>query len=552
MRCPSCGKNLPDGTAFCTACGAKLGSTLKGTAVQPHFEESRADRAVKTAERKKGPPKKKFLGAAIGVLAVLIVAGAAAFLLMNRDLRQFESAVKRQELSSAVQAYSQLDMEDRLKANSWLQEYLQTLEADYYKGKYEYTDAKARMDDLCQFDSVRTEAERALERIEIDNTAVIAHKKAQQYAEEEKWEQAYEALAGLNTTYRNYDEAAALRSECAKKYKEVVLAQCETLASGGEYQKLISSLLTALKIMPNDTDLSLKLQSYTDQFEEATLAEAERLAQGGDYAGAKDLLTTALGIRELDSFYMAMDRYQEAINEQEYQQLVADCEQRCQTSGTEAVIQYLYELMDQESFDMKRRELLDQYQQKYVAEILERASVKAGERDFEGAIQLLQNARNVYDCAEFQNAISNYEGYLPIDLMDCHRIDETDDFNDCLKENVEDQFGNQYDRAICWIKYGNYQSEYSDYAVFFPDKKYISLRGTLAPRKCDSRTKGYISIYLDGELAYQSPTINCTTEPLEFNVDVSGCSQMRLELHYIPEGVGYWDTFGVLISAKLS
>ena len=555
MRCPSCGKSLPENVTFCTECGAKLTAALKGSAIKSiksNFGSRSIDNGIKMKDREKKPRNKNRLWIIAGVLFAVIAIGTAACLLfMNRGLKQFKSAVKEQEISSAMQHYNELALEDRMKANAWLREYLQALENDYYNEDHEYTEARARMEDLCQFDSVRADAAKALKRIDFDNNATIAYKKAQQYAEDGKWQQAYESLAELNIAYRNYDEAAAFRSECAKKYKEAVLSHCEALEAEKDYQEIISSLLSAMQIHHNDADLVLALQDYADEFEDATLSDAAKLAQEGKYSEAIEVLTIASDIWEADSFSVAIDDYYRAIEDQELQALKANCEEKYRESGAEAVLKLLNSMDPQTKFDDDRMLLLSEYQQKYVDEVLESASAKADARDFEGAISLLQNARNTYDASEFQQAISGYEEYLPIDLTDCHCIDASDYFSKTILANVEDQFGHKYDRAICWENYAAYRAEQSIYAVFFLDKKYISLRGTLAPRYCDSGESGYICIYLDGEMAYESPIISCTTEPFEFNVDVSGCSQMRLELHHLGNG-GYWDSFGILVSAKLS
>ena len=548
MRCPSCGKDLPESIAFCTQCGTKLDATWEGTAAKSSPANSDTDHAIKEKHKgKRKPSNKKRLWVIAGALLIAVAVGAAAFLFFaNKDLNQFKSAVKGQELSSAIQYYNEFALEDRMKAKTWLREYLQALENDYYDGKYAYTDAKSRIDDLRQFDFIQTDAANALDRIELDNNATIAYKQAQQYAEEEKWQQAYETLSELSTTYRNYDEAAALRSDCAKKYKESVLAQCETLSAAGDYKALIPSLLSALKILPNDTELVLKLQSYTDQFADATLSQAEKLAQEGNYSGAVDLLTEALSIRETDSLHKAIESYDEIIDGQEFQQLKAECEQKYSDSGAETVISYLNGLNNQESFDEKRMLLLRDYQQKYVDEVLKNASAKADERDFEGAIRLLQNARNVYDTSTLQQAISDYEEYLPIDLADCHVLDCSGYSNPEIGEEVTDVFGNTYTNAVCCTG----RARDPRYVIFYPNHRYLQISGTIAPYDCDSSMSGYIRIYADDEQIYQSPEIHRTTEPFQFDVEISSCSQLKIEFHQTTDAL--LDTCGVVISAKLS
>lgn len=129
-----------------------------------------------------------------------------------------------------------------------------------------------------------------------------------------------------------------------------------------------------------------------------------------------------------------------------------------------------------------------------------------------------------------------YDSKMPIKLSKCHVI-ESDNIYLC---NVKtDAFG--IDREdIIYSENGSLDS----YIILYPDQNYIRLLGEIVSSSGSNkeRTKS-VKIYTDGVLVYESPELSKSTAAIPIDIDVSGCSQLKLEFH------GYAE---VIVDATLS
>lgn len=84
-------------------------------------------------------------------------------------------------------------------------------------------------------------------------------------------------------------------------------------------------------------------------------------------------------------------------------------------------------------------------------------------------------------------------------------------------KRVYDKFGNRYS-TIADNRYGN-----SIHWVYTADKKHSKLRGTIyIPQGEEGSGEGYVSIQADGVFRYRSPVLTKDSEPIDFEVDITG------------------------------
>ena len=459
--------------------------------------------------------------------------------LSQLDATQFEKQIEGKEIDSAVALYQNMSDDARNAANDWLTTFLQKTESDYYEGTIDYTTARDIISNVRNFEAARRDATDILERIYADNEATKAFTNAKEFAEQEKWLQAYQLLENITVDFRNYDDVAKARTEYAGKYKETVINDCDKLLAAGKYKELFSAISEALGEMPNDTELSVKSTEYYNAFEKNSLSEAAALAEAEKYAEAVTCLEDAQSIYYFDSFWDAASEYY-------YSWLVKTVETTENDSGLENAVAVLNaEKYTSTYFNDKCLSFAETYFTRFVDDVLERASAYAKERKFQKAVEIIEDAGYTYSDDRLQTALDNYSEYLPIDLADCQVID-----SERLKVgSFTDAFGNTYDNAIANEKYGAYA-----HVIYYLNKRFVKLSGTISVVTCElnynAQPVGHpIYFYKDGELVYTTPTIINNTEPFSFEIDVTGCSQLEI---YFSEEEYYWWNWQAVISATLS
>lgn len=526
MFCKKCGAELPKGTRFCSKCGANLSV---GNVQKPEKKVS-----FNIKELFSGT-KKKYAIATSAILGVLVIAALLFVILVlpNMAVNGFKSQIQNREYRDAYLAYEEFDSEDRTKANKWMREYIGTVEEDYYAGKLDYSTATGILEELMQFDAAYNEANKAGENVYLDNQSAIAFDKAKEYADEEKWQEAYEELENVHIKYRLYDEVSTLRNECVTNIRTDALEQINAFATSGEIDKLIAARDLALMVLPDDKEIIQAAQTHLDAFVTKTLADAKTLADNKDFAGAMDLLQYAVSMYEHQDFWSALEGYG-------YDSAEAHCEALVAQNDLLGAVKYAKGLADADS---KYDALLEKYADPLVEKTLATAKEYADKREYEKAISTIETVQKVYDCNELQTAVETYTSYLPIRLVDCYVVKDTIDW----KTSATDAFGKEHTESLAiW-------ANYEQYIIYNLDGKYVNFVGEMVHVKggdyvtYDASVQ--IKIYLDDELIYTSDEITITTQPVSFSVDVTGGKLLRIE--YDTVSYCMWGG-GCIIDATLS
>ena len=569
------------------------------------IESAFGDATKKRAEK---PPKneakikpfyeeRRFVVAILLIIVVLASCVTAFLLLRNKSIKDFKTDVLSGSSQEAVTKYQKLSKSGKAEADTFLKNYIESIESDYYAGQHSFEGASQMLMGLEDFSSVREDAVATLSRIQEDNQNETAFLNAKQFAETREWLEAVESLSVIGDNYRRYDEVQTLKLSCMESYHNEVLAQCETFHDKGDFKKLFDTLENAIGYNPEDIALTQKLRDYQDEFEEKTLLDAQSLADDNKWDEAVSLLqesqellesdiiaetiveyqttsikihaealkasdgmaaaikylrkntgneTAAKMLTEYENQFVtdALDQAEELADQKEYEAakaMLSDASDLCSDSrlterwnqyqtagvlkqaediknadGTCAAITYLRE---QQSSTANLQATISQYEDSFVQESLSAAEALAQSKKYEEAINLLKEASSVVTSTQFGERIALYQTKLPIDLADC-RVLAKDDAVDVGK-NGEDNFGNEYKNAI--IAHDSY---WPADITFYPNAEYATLKGCIAPD--DIRGVRTVEIYLDGNLVFTSPDMRNTTEPITFEIDISGCKQIRL------------------------
>lgn len=95
MFCGNCGKQVPDGCAFCLECGAKVGGAANGTGQETNGVQAKTTTSVSPEKA----PKKKKTGLIVAVILLLIVilGVVGVVLFLNSDSQKFKKLVASAE-----------------------------------------------------------------------------------------------------------------------------------------------------------------------------------------------------------------------------------------------------------------------------------------------------------------------------------------------------------------------------------------------------------------------------------------------------------------------
>lgn len=89
--------------------------------------------------------------------------------------------------------------------------------------------------------------------------------------------------------------------------------------------------------------------------------------------------------------------------------------------------------------------------------------------------------------------------------------------------SLTDNYGNHYSNAVA-DGWGCYTGEY------LLNGKYSRFRGTIYVAEGESENRvGGVVITADGKDVYTSPEITKTTRPIQFDIDVRGCNDLKIE-----------------------
>lgn len=152
---------------------------------------------------------------------------------------------------------------------------------------------------------------------------------------------------------------------------------------------------------------------------------------------------------------------------------------------------------------------------------------------YEAAIQFLREVQSLplLD-SELSAAASEYESYKPVSL-DTLEIWQHGDFT-CgpyTHETVTDNYGNNYNTFYSGTSRSGWPGiSYSHYNVYKVDKIYSTLSGIFCIEKewNSSTSESYFYVYGDGILL-EKLTITGGDEPVEFTVDISGVSLLKIK-----------------------
>lgn len=326
-------------------------------------------------------------------------------------------------------------------------------------------------------------------------------------------------LETINPQWKDYEKAEKLYREA---FKQEMYGCLQEYQNTHDYEGIIFYINQNISDIWADPEISGIYEEAVSNYITAIMVETDALIAGEDFESAENLLSTALTVvGNEQNLAEKLYEIEQKIIETENAQItlkIAEFKSRKDYAG---LYQYLSELA---YMNENYTEMLNQCETELVDMTLETAAEYADIRDFEKAIEILENAKEIYYSEEFQKKIEDYSQHTPRNLIECTVIEE-DHMN---TGSVEDCFGNQHDSVLKFNSYYNYWD--GGYAVFFLDSKFSRLTGEfMGEKEISKEVKIACRIYGDGELLFESDWLTRTSYPENIDLNITGIKQLKIE-----------------------
>ena len=213
-----------------------------------------------------------------------------------------------------------------------------------------------------------------------------------------------------------------------------------------------------------------------------------------------------------------------------------DAEEFCKENDAQGnykdIVIYLKRLISTYPGDPRFQELMDKYEGGLKQQTLMATEIRIEEGRFKEAAEYIQDIQQVYDCDEFHELLTICRYYLSKPLSGCTVIEDTNHSttsSDVCPGNWEDVTGIVHgDSVRYWvINKAGYQN--TEYAVYRLDKEYKTMSAEIVTEiNSDPGSDAVIMIYLDGVLAYTSPTVYSGSGAEYIELDITGVSEIKV------------------------
>lgn len=196
------------------------------------------------------------------------------------------------------------------------------------------------------------------------------------------------------------------------------------------------------------------------------------------------------------------------------------------------ILQYLDDLKERKTGDTRYTDLRAHYEKCLRNKTVATAESYMQSGEYKVAANEIINIREIYTSSELEELLEKCKKHLSIPLSVCNNVEDSNSGGNMKDVGVghwKDVFGwTHADSLRFWVvKKTGWQN--TEFVVYELDQSYTTLSGEIVSANgSDAGSCAAVLIYLDGVLAYTSPEISPKTQPVQFEIDVSGVKQIRV------------------------
>lgn len=578
--CHKCGKELADEVKFCTGCGTKCPRKVTETVQppvtpepvpqpipvpqpepapmpqpesipvpqpepvaqpipEPVFQPEAAPQpmeapvAVAEPEQPKKGKGKLILFISAGVLTVAMVAGGIFlgyyFGAQQKVLRAWDEGNYKQALSIVKENRDLRSDEEFVEV---MLQRLDTLKADYTNGSVDFESAQKALEILedMRLKDVEGELLDASEYIyQIEGSrAVFAQ--AEGAFEEEEYLYAAELYQQVVENDPNYDDAQERITLCKDSYRQKMLDIAQSYLDDNCYTDAIAVLEEALWSLPEDEELTARLEQYQSQYTDfqksELLAEAEALAEAEYLLGAVSLLDDYMEINGEDAELLeTREKYYGQYIESVLQTAQGQADSGDSPAAIYTIVDALRELPEDETL----KEALVAQETAYAKAVVAQSDEYLNQKKYADAMNVIVEGRTVIPDHELlMEQAAKVEELTPNYLLDVSAAYDAVGYEEYVGDANfqlgEENFGNGFTLGA------------NGYACFNISAQYTRLTMTFGHVVISDSTPATVLIYLDGALSQTVP-VGADVAPQLLELDITGVRQLRFELECSEEAL---------------
>ncbi len=444
-------------------------------------------------EKKKMSKGKKAL--IIISVILLLLCGVVGYFLISYYLGaeyKIMKALENEDYNAAIEVYNESDGEASNLLIKKLEERLEKAKTDFVAGTIDYSVANMEVSTIKKMgiSEISGKVKEVSEYINKLNDSKTAFSTAETLFGKADYAGAMENYKKVIEDDSNYESAKTKLSEAAVKYREQILAKADEYVKAGSYAKAIAELEAALKVLPEDSQLSAQLESYksdsSSQVKSDAIQTAANAAASGDYITAIQTLEAAI-VNYPDDVEISTD--------------------------------------------------LDTYKTSYVTSVIATADSFVANRDYLSAIAAVADALAVLPgnqtLLDKQTTLENNRPLVVATLTPINggftwnEGDPTDPFQ------VTHTNSGYY--SILWGK--RETTTYAEYRVY---GKYKTLTASVVPHSLIRQSaKIVVKVYADDILVYTSKEIGRKTDKFEISANVAGADYVKIVVEIKDNGDNY-------------
>ncbi len=537
--CIKCGKALPEGVEICPDCNA-LGQSEADAALftmltsnAEIWRESDEDEKRKQARAEKFRKNKKkiVIGSVAGVLVLAIAFTVLFFLPVSRVVRHLDKG----EYGEALAIYSEKlsDSEPSERTQSKLLTAGETIVARLAAREITDTEAAKAMSDLSAFgpftEGLLADVNKELDKLYSSSENMSA---AGELFANGDYLAACDSYLLVAENDALYADAQLKATECLEAYAQIVINEASALVTEGEYTAAIDCLKAGDGVLGGygtfSADIDAKIEDCYALYESYILSTAADLAATEDYVSARETVRVCVEDYgySTDALIAALEEYSSLADKQLVRNTIAAAEELYAAGSYAEVFESLEAIIEGlgEEDEADVEDAIADFEERFGKDMCDKAEADYGgdRHKLADVIAALEAALDIRDLDVIDDKIDTLEELLPFDLI----IDAYSEKNGEVNRNSTEfktVDGTRYDK---WM-WGRDES----YIVFELDAEYDVFEAVFAVRGTkDDDKSAYFEIWLDGEKAYTSDTLDSDDEysALAVNVDVTGVKVMKI------------------------
>ena len=538
--CAKCGKALPEGVEICPDCGpdAREGEAALFTRMTA---ETEVWKTAEPAKQRKAKIKirKPHIGGhtlAMGGCAAVVVIAAVLLILLSQPAGRVTRAIRRGDYEKAYTIFwksrSLASGERNEKVDSALMDAARDLCTRYAEHEIDADSAASQLSLLGGFgEGAAAMLEETYAEFRSFNGSQERMLAADAFFDAGEFLEARKEYLNVLDTDADYAAAQERAAECLVRYGEQVGAEADALMEKDDYPG-------ALAVLDQGNDTLYRYDTFSeviddkvlecrDRYETFVLGEAEALAEKADYDGALAYIEARVPDfpSQPDSFTAALGQYAELATEKH----VADAGARADELYAAGEYAAAFAELDDVRAAAAENEpgadaLIAALEQRFAEETCAAAEeTYAGERkNLPDAIAILDDALEARELESVRAYREDLAQYLPLKLVEAEFFAKTGTVfrSDTEFESLD---GTKFGGGWIWGEDG---AEIS----FALDGAYDEFYCAFAVRRDDNaNANGRFEVWCDGRQVLKSDKLfHWQTDPMYFQVDVSGCQELKL------------------------